>query len=888
MSANLIEKNIFFNPEEFILALGSGNSALNFFKQTVTHANQHFSERFEKGELVSVLLAERAAFIDQILVHAWQLKINTDLLSLVAVGGYGRGELYPESDIDLMIIQPWRIDNEVKKQIEDFLRFLWDIGMEVGHSVRNVRDCVRQAKADITVATNIMESRILTGREDLYVEMKKATGPSKIWPARKFFESKWNEQKNRHQRFNDTDHNLEPNIKEGPGGLRDIQMIGWVAKRHFNVNTLKELIAHDFLTQDEFEILDVGYEFLSRLRFALHLITGRREDRLLFDYQRKVAEKFGYVSNDNSAIESFMKRFYHTISELSRLNEMLLQHFQEAIIYAKRKEKITPINKRFQIRNNFLEARHNNTFKNYPFALLELFLLKQQNPKIVGVRASTIRQVRESLDLINDKFRNDIRNKSLFMEIIRQPRFVGHELRRMHRYGVLGAYLPEFAAIEGLMQFDLFHVYTVDEHILSVLQKMRQFTMDEYAKTYPLACQLMKAIPKHELLFLAGMFHDIAKGRGGDHSEIGIQDALLFCRNHQLSEYDSRLVAWLVENHLIMSKTTQREDLSDPEVINRFAVTVGDEMHLDYLYLLTVADINGTNPKLWNSWKAALMIDLYKNTQLALRRGLENPIDKEERISELKAEAIKLLGNKIESQKLLFDTWLQLGDDYFIYHSADEIAWHTQAITKVSSKKLPLIIIREMTARGASEIFIYMHDHENIFSRITKTLGRLNLNILDARIITSINEYTLDTFIVMEENGEIISGKERINEIETMLHENLSNFDKPIKTSSRFKSRRLKNFPIPTQVFFSQDEKNKRTIMEVSATDRPGFLSAIGSALEQCQTQVLGAKIATYGERVEDIFFIKDRDNLQIRDEEKFQSLKNTISHALKETALMP
>jgi [protein-PII] uridylyltransferase len=863
-------------------AESNNQATLHLFKRTLKQGNQQLSQKFDENKPIFELLEERAWFIDQLVINAWKLKVTTDQLSLVAVGGYGREELYPGSDIDLMIILPRRISPDIKSQIETFLRFLWDLGLEIGQSVRTVNDCVREAKGDITIATNLMESRLLTGREDLYNDMNKVTGPKKIWPIRKFFECKLQEQNDRHKRYGDIEHDLEPNIKEGPGGLRDIQMIGWVAKRHFNVSTLKELVSHDFLTKDEYEILEEGYGFLARVRFALHLISERREDRLMFEYQRKVAEKFGHISDDNSAIETFMKLFYSTVSELSRLNEILLQHFQEVIIYANRKEVIIPLNRRFQIRNDYLEARHKNTFKNYPFAILELFLLKQQNPSIKGVRASTIRLIRESLHLIDDDYRNDIRNKSLFMEIIKQPRRVGHELHRMHLYGVLQAYLPEFEAISGLMQFDLFHVYTVDEHILAVVRNLRRFTTEEAAQEFPLANSLIKSIPKVEILYLAGLFHDIAKGRGGNHSLLGVQDALNFCRNHGLSEFDSKLVAWLVEHHLLMSKTSQKEDTSDPKVINRFAVKVGDEMHLNYLYLLTVADINGTNPKLWNSWKAALIIDLYKSTQKALRRGLENPIDKEERINEIKSEAIKLLGDDIKSESEIYDIWTQLGDEYFIQHSADEIAWHTRAIAISSEESLPLILIREMTERGASEIFIYMQDHEYLFARATKTLGALHLNIMEARIITSANAYALDTFIVLEEDGSKITGRERKIKIESQLKDNLKDFDKPIKTTSKFSSRKLVHFPIPMQIMFTQDEVNNRTIMEVIATDHAGFLSAVSTALAICDCNVLGAKIATYGERIEDIFFITDRQNNMIREEAVHDKIRDAIDNALK------
>ncbi len=451
----------------------------------------------------------------------------------------------------------------------------------------------------------------------------------------------------------------------------------------------------------------------------------------------------------------------------------------------------------------------------------------------------------------------------------------------MHRYGVLGAYMPEFAAIEGQMQFDLFHVYTVDEHTLFVVRNMRLFGLDEYHEKFPHCSPVLESIPKQELLYLAGMFHDIAKGRGGSHSERGAQDALAFCRRHQLPEFDSKLVAWLVLNHLIMSKTAQREDINDPEVVNRFAAIVRDIMHLNYLYLLTVADICGTNPKLWNSWKDELIAELHQKTLRALRRGLENPIDKTERIREVKEEALALFKQFTRDQEGIEQLWSYLSDDYFIRHSPDEIAWQARVMARARADKMPMVTVREKANRGGTGIFIYMPDHDNIFSRTTMALDNLGLNIVDARIITSSNGYTLDTFIVLEQTGETVSGRARFKEIKEVLTRELTSLDRPAKRISRIKPRELKSFPIPTRITFSQDKKNGRTIMEVTATDRPGFLSMVGQGMEFCGARLQGAKIATYGERVEDIFFITDYENRMIEDEIKLECLRNSISDSL-------
>jgi [protein-PII] uridylyltransferase len=854
---------------------------LPLFKKALKDGHTYLTDRFSSGEDIELLVKKQGWLIDQLLIHAWKQFINSDQLCLIAVGGYGRNELLLASDIDLMILQKPRLKKQTTQELTSFLTFLWDFGLEVGHSVRSVKDCSREAKTDITVMTNIMESRLLAGDEKLYEKMRKATSPGKIWPARKFFEAKLEEQNVRHEKYSHTSDKLEPNIKESPGGLRDIQMISWVAKRHFDNLNLRGLVSHKFLTQEEYETLKKGRNLLWRIRFALHMTTNRREDRLMFEYQRNVAEIFGFKSKDNKGIEEFMKMYFKSIRENARLNEILLQNFEEEIIYSKRKEKIVALNTRFQKRNNFIEVVNKNIFNRYPFALFEIFLLIQQDPTIKGVRASTIRLIRKSLPLINDEFRNDIRNRSLFLEIIRQPNLVGHKLRMMHRYGVLGAYMPSFASIEGLMQFDLFHIYTVDEHILTVIQNMRKFGMEEYKEKFPNCHEIIKRLPKLELLYFAGLFHDIAKGRGGDHAKLGVKDALAFCKLHQLSDYDSKLVAWLVEKHLLMSKTAQRKDIDDPETITDFANEVRDQLHLNYLHVLTVADICGTNPELWNNWRGTLLNTLYHRTLHQLRRGNEKPILRNEKIKETKKETLALIPSEKFNEQRILDFWKTIGNDYFLRHAPEEIAWQTEGILNNKDTTNPLVLIKKDSKRGGSLIFVYMKDRKNIFATITRTIERLGLNVLDARIITNHKGFVLDTFVVLKNNGEQIRTKERCNEIRTRIIKDLNSTQGIPDHGKWVEKRQLKSFTLPTRVSFETDEKNNRTIMEVSTIDRPGVLSRIGTAMELCGSKLHGAKIATYGERVEDIFYIRNNENKAIDDPLKFECLKNSILETL-------
>ena len=874
-----------FNQTHFEQQLAEGNAAVQVYREALRAAHQAIEERFNNGQQAAELVHMRAELIDQVLARAWRdyFSPNDTDIALIAVGGYGRGELHPGSDIDILILLRNPEQERYREALEMFVMFLWDIGLEVGQSVRSVQECIEEASQDITIATNLMEARLLVGPAALFDTMRQQTGPDKLWNSRDFFEAKWQEQINRHAKYDDSAYNLEPNIKEGPGGLRDIQMIGWVAKRHFNAETLHDLVKHDFLTEEEYSHLIEGQNFLWQVRFALHLITKRHEDRLLFDYQRSLAEIFGYRDhNTNLAVEQFMKQYYCTIMDLSRLNEMLLQLFQEAILYADQHGEPTPINKRFQIRKGFIEVTDEHIFERYPFALLEIFLLVQQHPEIKGVRASTIRMIRSHRHLIDDAFRNDLRNRSLFMEILRQPDGLTHELRRMNRYGILAEYIPAFGKIVGLMQYDLFHIYTVDEHTLMVVRNMRRLMLKQHDHELPFCSEIMqRSIPKPELLYLAGMFHDIAKGRGGDHSELGAVDAAKFCLHHGLNQYDTDIVAWLVKQHLIMSSTAQRKDISDPDVIAEFASKVGSTSRLDYLYLLTVSDMRGTNHKLWNDWKDSLLRELYLATHRALRRGLENREDSSEYCNNLQQQALEILQHQHVATNAVNKLWQHLSEDYFIRHNIDEIVWHAEAIIYNDGREYPLILVQQHAQRGGTVVFIHMPIADHLFAAATGTFEQLGMTVADARILTSSDGFSYDTYVLLEENGEAINSSHRIEDMIDSLRCELTQTCFTKKQISRRTARQLKHFDTPTRIKFSQDEPKQRTLMELVTPDRPGLLSKVGQALMECGVHLQNAKIATIGERVEDVFFISDKNKNPITDQTLLEKLRLTIVNYL-------
>jgi len=870
----------------------SQSSPIKVLKEALKTIHDDQINQFENNRNIVHLVHERSFAIDSILELCWNYYgLDKFAAALIAVGGYGRRELHPYSDVDILILHNGELslDNdgtEFAEKLQEFITLIWDIGLDLGQSVRTIEESVKEAISDLTIISNLIESRYISGDINLFLNLKKEIEPDKIWDTKKFVEAKIAEQTNRHQKFNDTAYNLEPNIKEGPGGLRDIQIIGWVAKRHFKAETLKELVTYKFLTAAEYEQLEKGQSFLWKIRFALHTLRKRREDRLLFDYQRELASQFGYKdANGKLAVEYFMRDYYKNIMELERLNEILLQYFNEVILYKDESARTEKINRRFLIYKGYIATTSPDIFKYYPFALLEIFLLMAENPQIKGVRASTIRQIRAHRYLIDDTFRKDIRCRSLFIEILRQKTGITHQMRRMNRYGVLAEYIPAFKAIVGQMQHDLYHAYTVDEHTLKVLRNARRIGIEKHAHELPMASKIFKTLPKPEVIYLASLFHDIGKGRGGDHSTLGAEDTEQFCQLHELTHSDTRMITWLVQNHLIMSTTAQKKDLGDPQVIHSFALKMGDKVHLDYLYILTVSDIRATSPKVWNAWKDSLLIELYNLTLEALGQGLDNPIEQIEKIRRTKKAVQELMTQNDFTEDQLTELWRHLPKDYFLQNNSQEIASHSESIIKHSDNTDPLITVRDLEERGSTEIFIYMPNKSHVFALVTSILSQMALNVTEAKTYRTSSDHIIHTYHILDIRDEVITDDERIGQITEALYKELS-VDEEFNQENSFYNlpRTLKQFAMATEVDFSEDLENNWTIMNITASNRPFLLSKIGHVLIKHDVHLVNARISTFGEKVEDVFYISDLNNQMITDFEKLKELKKSIINTLDET----
>lgn len=872
--------------------IANAPSPVKAARELLKKAYQADADAFRNGADVRGLVKSRADTVDLVLREIWnryEFSGSPDI-TLLAVGGYGRGELHPHSDIDLLILTRNGIEEAWHEDLGGFITLLWDLKLDIGHSVRSLEESKQAAREDVTILTNLLETRTISGPEDLRIELSRAVYSDDVSSDRDYFIAKREEQLSRHQKYGDTEYNLEPNIKGSPGGLRDIQNIGWITKRHFGLDTIADLTRFSILTEEEHDVLLEGENFLWRLRYGLQLIADRNENRLLFDHQRALADMLGYRDKGRHlGVEQMMQDYYRKVLALAELTDVILQYYDEAILQRDQEAKIQPLNRRFQIRDQYIEAINTQVFAYAPYAIMEIFLLMAQHRAIKGIRASTIRALRAHRHLIDDQFRNDLAVTSLFMELVKTPHQLDETLSNMKKYNVLGRYLPEFGQIIGQMQYDLFHIYTVDTHTLRVIRNMVRLNNPESRTEFPLASRLVHQLPKPEVLYLAGLYHDVAKGRGGDHSELGAEDAEAFCKRHHLSERDSQLIAWLVENHLLMSMTAQRKDISDPDIINEFARAVPSQVHLDYLYVLTVCDISATNPKLWNTWRASLLRQLYVETKRALRRGTETPFNREDWVKATQSEARGILQAQGMTDEQIDAIWDTLDEEYFLQDSTVDIAWQTAAIIRHGDDPDPLVLIRDTRGGptdGYSHIVIYVKDRVALFAATTAILEQLNLNIVDARIsVASKGPWSISSYVVLDDQGQPLgkdpARKERVRE---RLVEELDDPDDYPEIIQRRTPRQLKHFSFPTEVTLSNDTFNQRTVIEVITPDRPGLLARVGRVLLEHRVRLTNAKIATLGERVEDAFFVTDEHGWPIRDPEVCQSLQDDLRTMLDNT----
>lgn len=852
------------------------NHDIQAINQWRTDVEKQLQEGFENGQSIREVILTRANLIDEALQFLWKhAELDQTDLGLFAVGGYGRREMLPYSDVDIMILSQDEITSDQEKLISIFISSLWDVGnFKPAISVRTISDCVEQATNDLTVATALIESRLIIGNIHLTKWPRRIV--SQTWTDKTFFDAKMDEQVKRYATHNDTESNLEPDIKNAPGGIRDINQIGWIAKRHFRVNRIYDLVHLGFISEFELGVLEEAESFLWEIRHHLHRLTKRDENRLLFDYQRDIATLFGYSRTEhqspNYPIEQFMKRYYRSAQQVSTLNEMLLAYFNESVITPRLphyERKIEEINENFKLVDGKLAVQHHKIFSERPSAILELFYILANRPDIEGIRARTLRLLTLAAKRIDQNYRNNPEHQALFMAIIRSPHRLYDTLVAMKRYSVLGNYIPTFGQIMGLMQYDLFHIYTVDAHTLLLLRNLNRFKAREFAKDFPVVSSVFQRLARRDIVYLAALFHDIAKGRGGDHSELGAEDAIKFCRTHGFTERECKLVAWLIQNHLLMSMTAQKKDISDPDVVQAFAEKLGDMEHLDYLYTLTVADINATNPKLWNSWRASLMRQLYTHARDVIRSGLGRPVDYQMLIEDTKFAASELLVNDFS----LYDVetvWQELGDEYFIKESADEIAWHTRAILQHGNNPEPLVLMRahRQFAQDAVQLFIYTQDQPNLFATTVAVFDRMNLDVQDARIITATTAFSLDTYVVLDRFGTLLTDPDRAKTVIEALVKALSQSDKYPNLMQRRIPRQLRHFDIENTVDITLNAALQQNMVEIATLDHPGLLAKIGGLFMMQGLDIHSARIATLGERAEDIFFVTKKDNIPMSNSE--------------------
>ncbi|MCC7325488.1 MAG: [protein-PII] uridylyltransferase [Burkholderiales bacterium] len=820
------------------------------------------------------LLREHARLVDAVIRGIWSESAMPVGLAALAVGGYGRGQLFPHSDVDVLILMP-HADAPPATAIERFFATLWDIGIELSHAVRTIEECIVEMKADVTIETSLLEHRLLAGSCELFRRFR-AQFAAHV-DIRVFYDAKALEQQQRHLKYQDAIYNLEPNVKESPGGLRDLASVLWIARAAGFGKTWRELARNGLMTAGEARAASRQERLIGALRVRLHYLMNRREDRLVFDAQSALAEQLGLAdTRAKRASEQLMQRYYRAAILVRQLNTLLLQNLS-ARIYPTAAEPL-PIDAEFQQVDELLDLRDERVFERRPGAILDAFLLLQRHRELKGMTARTLRALWHGRRLIDGAFRRDAANRERFIEMFRIERGLLHGLRRMNLYGILGQYLPVFGRIVGQMQHDLFHVDTVDEHILMVIRNLRRFTEAQHAHEYPLCSRLIADFERRELLYVAGLFHDIAKGRGGDHSALGARDARRFCRAHALSAEDTELVAWLVTDHLLMSSTAQKQDLSDPDVIAAFARRMGNERRLIALYLFTVADIRGTSPKVWNNWKGKLLEDLFHAARAVLA-GTAPARTVTDSVEARRLEAQRLLRLYAVPEGSEQKLWKWLDTPYFQRHTAEEIAWHARHLYWRVERSEPVVKARLARDGAGMQVLVYLPDQKELFARLCGFFGRTGLSILEAKIHTTRNGRALDTFALHDPAPSGTSYRDTLQMVEFELSQLLAEQPPLAPPQEGRIPRLLKHFPLTPEVQIFPDDKGTHYILEVVAGDRPGLLARVAYTLARANVNVVSAKINTLGDRAEDVFLI---DGAPLHDGQALLRLETALYEELK------
>jgi [protein-PII] uridylyltransferase len=859
---------------------------VTYLKQQLDAFQQWSVTQFKQQANIESLVHLRSQFIDHLLQRLWNYyqipKQITSLfkknrIALIAVGGYGRTELHPLSDIDILILSDHPLTKDLEKQIGDFVRLLWDLHLDIGHSVRTLKTCLEEAKNDITIMTNLIESRMISGCNLLLKKLQKKIFNKELWPSPAFFKAKIQEQQVRHQQYHSTTYNLEPDLKNSPGGLRDMQIIQWIAIRHFGGEFLQKIANFNYLTPEDIEEFKTCRRFLWKLRFALHCVITRYDNRLLFDRQLSIAKMLGYEGKGNVPVEKMMHDYYRVAHNITELNQMLLQLFDETILELHPQNTPYDIDEHFQVREKLIDVKDNNIFKKDPVMIMQLFYTILLNPQITGLYSNTIRQLRSARRTLPTLLCENARARALFISIIKHPNAIKKAILPMHQYGILATYIPGWKHISGMMQFDLFHAYTVDEHTIRLLLELDNLKTESGKQKHPNSSKVFAKLPKPELLIIAGLFHDIGKGRHGDHSDIGSLLVQEFCQLHQLESKDIDLIVWLVRYHLLMSVTAQSRDLQDPKVISEFIQLVKSKRRLQYLLCLTVADVCATNETLWNNWKQSLMRELYFSAEHLFDSGIHQIPEQRSIARKHKQEALATLIKQNYNEQSIKNIWQYYRVDYFLRYTTEQIIWHAQILLQHDLNKT-LVSINPNPYYGGTEVLIYAPDRPYLFATVCNTLSMHNLNIHDALIITNKKGFALDTFIVLDPNGQTVQ-KDRHQGLIKSLEKALK---QPTYKGVTIKApkQRLRSFLVPTQVNFLSAFNDRQTYMELIALDRPALLACVGEVFANLDLSLSSAKIATIGEHIEDLFILTDK-NKQALSDDTCQKLRESITNAI-------